>query len=146
MEKQSNSGSVSGLQLECGLEFHKSIDYDRKAMRRALNKGAAEIRKAARRLVSRRAISAAGEYPGLQTGTLRKAIGVVSRGSKGGWVKVGVRKIAGMDMFYPAPLFYGSRKNNLAARKNYMVDALEEKREPIRGYIRSELANALVPR
>lgn len=96
-------------EVKVGLDFHKTIDYDRKAMRKALVRGAAEIRKEARRLVARRAISASGEFPGTQTGALKKSIGVVSKGRYGGWIKVGVRKVAGMDDFYPAFLFYGTK-------------------------------------
>lgn len=97
------------FELRVGLEYHKIIDYDRKRMTAALRKGAAEVRKQARRLVSRKAISKPGEYPGLQSGALRRAIGIVSRGSRGGWVKVGVRSIPG-SVFYPAFLFYGTRR------------------------------------
>lgn len=107
MEQEFTKGAYGGTEVHVGLTFHKAIDYDRKALRKALVKGAAEIRKEARRLVSRRAISAAGAFPGMQTGTLKRAIGIVSKGSKGGWVKVGVKKTPGMDDFYPAFMFYG---------------------------------------
>lgn len=143
MEGSSASGSVGGISLDVGLQFHKTIDYDRKAMRRALVKGAAQIRKEARRIVSRRAISKPGEFPGMQTGALKRAIGIVSKGSKGGWVKVGVKTIKGSD-FYPAFLFYGTP--TLAKRGNFMVSALDTKRETVRDEIREALKNALVPR
>jgi len=131
--------------VRVGLDFHRTIDYDRKAMRAALGRGASEVRKAARRIVSRRAISLAGEFPGMQTGKLKRAIGIVSRGSKGGWVKIGVRSIPSND-FYPAFLFYGSPKTGLKKRGNFMVAALSEKREAIRSIARNALKNALVPR
>lgn len=137
--------SLGEIGFEVGLSGHSVIDYDRKAMRRALVRGAAQIRKEARRIVSRRAISRPGEFPGLQTGTLKRAIGIVSKGSKGGWVKVGVKTIKGSD-FYPAFLFYGSPKTNLAKRGNFMVSALETKRETVRDEIRAALKNSLVPR
>jgi len=146
MDSESSSGSVNGIQLNVGLQFHKIIDYDRKAMRRALVKGAAEVRKAARRLVSRNAISTAGQYPGVETGTLKRAIGVISKGRKGGWIKVGVKKTPAMKDYYPAFLFYGSKKTGLAARANYITAALAEKRDTIRNNSRNELKNALVPR
>lgn len=146
MDNERTSGTVADMRLDVGLAFHKVIDYDRKAMRRALVKGAAEIRKAARRMVSRNAISTAGEFPGADTGTLKRAIGVIGRGSKGGWIKIGVRKTATMKAFYPAFLFYGSKKTGLAARQNYITAALEEKRETVRSNIRGSLQNSLVPR
>ena len=110
MEQEFVKGGYGGTEVHVGLTFHKFIDYDRKVLRRAMVKGAAEIRKEARRLVARRAISAAGQFPGASTGVLRKAIGVVSKGSRGGWIKVGVKKTNGMDSFYPAFLFYGVKK------------------------------------
>ena len=146
MEQAHGSGSISGINLDVGLKFHKIIDYDRKAMRRALARGAAHIRKEARRIVSRRAVSAPGAMPGMQTGVLRRAIGIVSKGTKGGWVKVGVRKTKEMTDFYPAFLFYGSVKTGLAKRGNFMISALENKRDGVRTEIRAALKDALVPR
>ena len=145
MERETNTGNLGGVELQVGLEFHKTIDYDRKAMRKALVRGAAEVRKQARRLVSRRSISLAGDFPGSQTGALKRAIGIVSRGSKGGWVKVGIRSIPN-SVFYPAFLFYGSPKTGLEKRGNFMTAALDEKREAVRSMIRDALKNSLVPR
>lgn len=135
----------AAIQYEVGLSGHEVIDYDRRAMRKALLQGAGKIRAEARRIVSRRAISGAGEFPGMQTGKLKRAIGIVSKGSKGGWVKIGVKSIQG-SVFYPAFLFYGSPKTGLARRGNFMEAALAAKREAVRGDVRSALKNALVPR
>lgn len=146
MEQQSNSGNFGGIELEVGLRFHKIIDYDRKALRRAMREGAAQVRKEARRIVSRRAISVAGDFPGIRTGALKRAIGVVGKGSKGGWIKVGVRKSKEMKDFYPAFLFYGSAKTGLAKRGNFMETALQNKRDSVRSAIRSALKDSLVPR
>jgi hypothetical protein len=146
MEKQFNSAAKGGIELSVGLEFHKVIDYDRKALRKALREGAAQVRKEARRIVSRRAISLAGEDPGLRTGALRRAIGIVGKGSKGGWIKIGVRKSKEMTDFYPAFLFYGSPRTGLAKRANFMETALGNKREAVRDQVRAALRNALVPR
>lgn len=145
MEQERSIGDLGGISLDVGLAFHKTIDYDRRAMRRALVKGAADVRKEARRLIARRAVSAPGEMPGQQTGALRRAIGVVSKGSKGGWIKIGVRSIKG-SVFYPAFLYYGSRKTGLAARGNFMTAALANRKEVVRTEIRAALRNALVPR
>jgi hypothetical protein len=145
MDRETSGGSLGGVEVQVGLEFHKTIDYDRKAMRKALREGAAAVRKEARRIVSRRAVSLAGEFPGQQSGALKRAIGIVSRGSKGGWVKVGVRSIPN-SVFYPAFLFYGSPKTGLQKRANFMTAALQEKRDSMRGMIREALKNSLVPR
>lgn len=146
MERETTSGSIGAADVQVGLEFHKTIDYDRRLMRRALVKGAGTVRKEARRMISRRAISAPGDMPGMQSGAMRRAVGIVSKGSKGGWVKVGVRKTAEMKDFYPAFLFYGSAKTGLARRGNFVVAALDNKREAVRSQIRGDLKNALVPR
>lgn len=146
MEEQSSTGNVGGIQLEVGLRFHKIIDYDRKSLRKAMREGAAQVRKEARRIVSRRAISVAGDFPGSRTGTLKRAIGIVGKGSKGGWIKVGVRKSKQMKEFYPAFLFYGSPKTGLAKRANFMETALQNKRDTVRNAIRAALKDSLVPR
>jgi len=137
---------ISGLRMDVGLQFHKVIDYDRKKMRRALNQGANHVRKEARRLLARRGVvSKAGEIPGQSTGRLVRSIGTITRGTKGGWVKVGPRTIKG-SVFYPAFLFYGSPKTGLAARANFMEIALQNKSELVRNEVRNALKDSLVPR
>ncbi len=145
MEHQHSSGEVAGVRLFVGLDFHQAIDFDRRHLRRALIQGARVVRKEARTLVARRIVSQPGEFPGQQSGALRRAIGVIGKGSKGGWIKVGVRAISG-SFFYPAVLFYGSPKRNMAARGNFMTAALAHKSEEIRDQVRSALRHALVPR
>lgn len=149
-----SNNDLGSLRVEMGLEGHKTIDYDRTVMRKALNKAGADVRKEARRLVSRRAISSAGQNPGLVTGDMMRSIGTVSRGSKGGWVKIGPKRTDAMLAkeknakwaFYPAFLFYGSPKRNIAKRANFMGEALANRRDVIRSQVRSALSNALVPR
>ena len=74
MEREHSSGEVGGVEVTVGLDFHKIIDYDKRQMRKALREGASQVRKEARRIVSRRAISAPGEFPGMQTGAMKRAI------------------------------------------------------------------------
>lgn len=149
------TGNDMGLgRIEVGLEFHKTIDYDRKAMRKALAGGGRDVIKEARRIVSNRAISAPGGAPGEITGALKRSIGLVTKGSKGGWIKVGPKRTDEMVAkakktkwaFYPAFLFYGSSKTGLAKRSNFMIDALQNKREAVRSVIRAALKDSLVPR
>lgn len=145
MNTQRSSGGSDGIRLDVGLEFHKTIDYDRRAMRKALRQGGAAVRKEARRMVSRKAVSSPGEAPGMQTGVLRRAIGIIKVGSRGGWVRVGPKTLKGRD-FYPAFLFYGSTKTGLEKRGNYMETALITKRDEVRSHIRAALKDSLVPR
>lgn len=143
--KYATGNSLGSIGLAVGLDFHKTIDYDRSAMRRALRAGGALVRKEARRLLSRAAVSSPGEMPGKETGRLIRSIGVVSSGRKGGWIKIGPRTIKG-SAFYPAFLFYGSDKRNIAKRANFMGQALTNQAEPVRTLVRAALAQALVPR
>jgi hypothetical protein len=153
-ERFKTGNDRSGFSIDVGLEFHKIIDYDRKVMRKALAGGGRDVIKEARRIVSRRAISAPGGIPGEVSGALKRSIGVVTKGSKGGWIKVGPRRTKEMEAkaskskwaFYPAFLFYGSAKRHLAKRANFMTDALQNKREAVRSVIRAALKESLVPR
>ena len=154
-KKRFITGNDLGLgRISVGLEFHKTIDYDRKAMRGALTVGGRIVIQEARRIVSRRAISAPGEDPGMVTGTLMRSIRRISAGSKGGWIKVGPTRTKQMlakttnskHAYYPAFLFYGSPKTGLAKRNNFMVDALQNKLSPVRSVIQTALRDALVPR
>lgn len=138
-------GGSGPFDLFVGLEYHQTIDFDKRGLRKSMRQGAADVRKEARRLVSRRAISAPGEMPGQQSGALKRAIGIVSRGSRGGWIKIGVRSIPG-SAFYPAFLFYGSPKTGLQQRGNFMVAALSNRRTVVRGMIRGALRESLKPR
>lgn len=141
MTQQTTQSSGAGLGISVALDYSE-VKFDKRPVRRALVKGAGVVRKQARRLVSRRAVSLAGEFPGMQTGALKRAIGIVKKGSKGGWVKVGVRSIPN-SVFYPAFLFYGSPKTNLAKRGNFMTEALDDRREEVRSMIRTSFQQAI---
>lgn len=145
-EIERSQGEGGGIRLEVGLIGHKTIDYDRRALRRALNEGGARVRKAARRLLARQGVSAPGQFPGLESGRLQKSIGIVSRGTKGGWVRVGPRTFKDGHMFYPAVLYYGSAKRHIAKRANYMTAALQSEAPAIRTLVRAALRDCLVPR
>jgi hypothetical protein len=56
-----------------------------------------------------------------------------------------VRAIPG-SFYYPAVLFYGSTKRNIAARGNFMTAALANRGGEIREQVRDALRLALVPR
>lgn len=146
MDSDRATGTGDAFNLDVMITGHKLIDFDKRKLRKALLVGGAEVRKQARRLVSRRAISQPGEYPGKDSGALARSIKIYKRGSRGGYVKVGPTKTAEMSAFYPAFLFYGSSKNNLQPRKNYMTDALDDKRTFVRQQILTSMVGALVPR
>lgn len=133
------------LELNVKLAGFSRIDFDKKKIRKTMRLLGRDVQKDARRLVSRRAISGAGEYPGRQTGRLWRAIKY--KVSKPGFlVKVMPAKTAGMKDYYPAFLRYGSKSRDLAPRKNYMTDALDNRRSMARGALSNALRDSLVPR
>lgn len=118
------------------------IDFDKKKIRKVLRKEGALVRKIARGLIMRRAISKPDDYPGRKSGATLRSI--KARVSKSGFlVKIAPVKTAEMGKdFYPAYLFYGSKPNNLAPRKNYMTEALERRREGARAAILNGLKDS----
>lgn len=145
--------------LSVYLEGHSAIDFDFVKLNKAMRRAGNDVRNEARRLLSRKAISQAGEVPGQRTGRLKRSIQVL--GSGPGWVRVGPKKTSGMKEFYPAFLYYGvtgrpRRKDHkaqvkdgkwrIAPRANYMALALANKRAHVRGVIRSALLSSLKPR
>lgn len=134
------------LELNVSITGHSKLDFDKRKVRKALRQQGAAIRKIARRMVARRAVSAAGDYPGKESGDLARSISI--KAGKGGfWVKVAPFKTPEMGKdFYPAYLWYGSKKNNLAPRRNYMIDALNNRRSAARAALRDALEGSIVPR
>lgn len=133
-----------GVSLNVGLEGNfERIDFNRRPVRKAMNNIGRAVRFRARRLAARRALSRPGDYPGVDSGELVRAINFkVSRA--GFLVLIQPDKTSGMKEFYPAFLFYGAerrrRGGDLAARGNYMIDAMQMKRP----FIERELYAALV--
>ena len=116
-------------------------DFDTRVLKKNFRTVGAEVRKIARRLVSRRAVSKAGEFPGMNTGTLRKSI--KSKVSRSGFsVGISSYKIEGMDVYYPAFVYYGHRRrgadqvNGVPDRKQRGRKRVGEKvAKPRRNYI-----------
>lgn len=124
---------------------HKGIDFEKKRLRPILRRMAGIIRDDARRLISRQAISTAGEYPGMETGRTRKSIYV--RMSRDGYAAViEPKKEKWMEErsdFYPSILTYGTA--HIKPRKNYIVDAAESRRNTARQAIYEGLRRSLRP-
>lgn len=146
MEISSSSGNIAGIQMNVMLAGHSMIDFDKRQIRKALVKNGGEVRKEARRLISRRAVSSPDDFPGESSGATKRSIKIYKRGSRGGYVKLGPTKTSEMNVFYPAFLFYGSVKIHLGRRANYMVAALDNKREVVRGNMRAAMSVSLIPR
>ena len=138
------------LDVHVGLQGHSKIDFDKRLVNRELLVQGRRVQRTARRLVARKAVSEAGQFPGKQTGALQKAIDLVKPRSKlGFWIKVEptTAKIKRTGkIYYPAILFHGSKKRSIEPRGNYMVAALEANRAAIRAGLSAMLSVALVPR
>lgn len=134
------------LETNVTIDGFSRIDFDKRLVRKSMRTIGRDVQKEARRLIARRAISGAGEYPGRVTGALWRA--VKYKVSRSGFMAV-VRPEKTSEMgkdFYPAFLHYGSKKRNLAARKNFMTDALDNRQQNARSVLRGALQDALIPR
>lgn len=140
--------SEGPIEVNVTIAGHSRIDFDKKAVRRTLRKEGRSVQRVARRLVARKAISEPGQYPGKRTGALQRAIDLVV-GKSGFWVRVEpttkrIKEVS--EVYYPAILFYGSRKRGIEKRDNYMTAALEARKSAASEALRATLAESLIPR
>lgn len=138
----------------------KAIDYDPKPLKVALRKAGNEVRKLARKKISRRAVSEAGQFPGRQTGEMSRSIR--TKVSKSGYsVAVYPTKTSNMPVYYPAFVVYGhrgpgtetadqARKHKArggvkvaAHRKNFIPEAAQEKSKALQDQIFDALGDAI---
>ena len=138
----------------------KKIDYDGKALKKPLRESGNEVRKLARKLISRQAVSEAGQFPGQQTGTMAKSIKVkVSR--YGYLVRIAPTKTDAMPVYYPAFVVYGHRGPNsetkqearahkkrygkkvAAPRKNFVVEAAKKYEKTFQSEMFDALGDAI---
>lgn len=166
--------------ITVSLSGHTTLDFDRRKMRPVMSRLGREVRREARRIVSRRDASGADEFPGRRTGNLRRSINYkVTR--PGLLVRIAPYRIDAMQEFYPAFLHYGVKQGSamqrlapgaglgrsnrrargqraaerdaraaqgwrVAPRANYMVEALERRREASARAIAAVLPLAVTPR
>lgn len=130
--------------VQCAVDpGYRKIDYDPKALKQPLRKSGNVVRKIARKMISRKAVSEAGQFPGKQTGEMAKSIKV--KVSKSGYsVAVYPTKTQAMPAYYPAFVVYGHRapysetaqearshkqragKKVAAPRKNFVPEAADK--------------------
>ena len=154
----------SPVALNVKLYGYTKIDFDRKPVRRALMLEAREVRKLARANVSRRAVSGSGEYPGLDTGDLRRSITAFSKG-RGFLAIIQTKRTERMKKrkFFPSILIHGRKRaqkapkktsisgknkqiGQLEARKDPILDAFEIRRERIIAAVTTALQESLISR
>lgn len=130
--------------VQCAVDpGYRKIDYDPKALKQPLRKSGNAVRKIARKMISRKAVSEAGQFPGKQTGEMAKSIKV--KVSQSGYsVAVYPTKTQAMPAYYPAFVVYGHRapysetaqearshkqragKKVAAPRKNFVPEAADK--------------------
>lgn len=130
--------------VQCAVDpGYRKIDYDPKALKQPLRKSGNAVRKIARKMISRKAVSEAGQFPGKQTGEMAKSIKI--KVSKSGYsVAVYPTKTQAMPAYYPAFVVYGHRapysetaqearshkqragKKVAAPRKNFVPEAADK--------------------
>ncbi|HDR8982136.1 MULTISPECIES: hypothetical protein [Burkholderia] len=148
------------LHIEGFEGFDRSIDFDKREVRKGMRKAGRIVERRAKALVALGGRSAPGRYPARQTGRLQRAIKTkVSR--SGFMVKVMPQKIAGMRDFYPAFLYYGARRKpgarrdrrsrgtsswRIEPRGNYMVDAKDDSAREVRALLVDVYRRALTIR
>lgn len=89
----------------------KFFDFNKKYIKQGLREIAKQITSETKKAVSRKAVSTPGEFPGSETGTLKKAIKYsVSKSGHSAWIST--RKTDAMKEFYPAFVVYGHRGPN----------------------------------
>lgn len=127
--------------IKITVEGFDRLIFNKRELKAAIRKGAGEVRSEARRLIAKRAISNAGDFPGYDSGAMSRAI-KVKVGSGGGYAKVMPYKTAEMKEFYPAFLAYGTSRG-LKPRRNFMIQALDNKQAAVRSAISAALQRAL---
>lgn len=152
----------SPVEISASLQGFRTIDFDKKEVRKGMRKAGQDVRKAARALIASKVKSKTGENPGKQTGRLYRSLGYkVSR--SGFMVVVKHKKQAGMSEPYWMYLYYGVRNGvkrrkdhkkqldngkgwRITPRNNYILDALANRRSVVQQTIAEAVERALKPK
>jgi hypothetical protein len=133
---------MSDYLFDVRIEGFNRLYFDKRLWKKAIRSGGTLVKDEARRLISRRAISAPGELPGIDSGAMRRSIRV-KIGSGGGYAKIRPVKTSEMGPeFYPAFLIHGTSRG-LRPRKDFMIEALNNKRDTIKAAMIASLQNSL---
>lgn len=126
-------------------------DFDAKRLRPFLRRIGAAITKDARKRISSSEVSTEGQYPGMDTGAMRRAIRVkLFKSGYGLKVYQDMPKKPGAQdhFFYPAFLRYGAKNKNkpnwrIKPRKNYIEDAANDQRQSTMLIVKAALEASL---
>lgn len=136
-----------GLHVE--IDGFNRLEYDKKSVRRALRKEAGGVRAITRVLLGQRGTSAPHEFPGQQTGLLRRSIRSHSLRGELAVVVEATRSVLQRvrtpdDAGYPWMLMAGSKR--YAKRDDPVQEALERRRESATAALQGALQEAMVVR
>jgi hypothetical protein len=130
------------LDVNIQVKGFNRLYFEKRELKAAIRLGGREVAKESRRLIANRAVSSPDDFPGYDTGAMSRAI-KVKVGSGGLYAVVSPHKTAEMGGdYYPAYLIYGT-KRGLEKRKDFVVSALESKRQMVRMLIRRSLVKAI---
>lgn len=119
------------------LKGHTQWDYDMDVLKPTIRREGAEVRKLARRLVSRRAVSKPGEFPGRDEGTLQKTI--KTKILSGGLGVIITHRMSGTR--YPFMLAHGTK--HIEPRADYIEEAINQRRSATNQALRAALARGV---
>ncbi|WP_417536102.1 hypothetical protein [Methylophaga sp.] len=116
-------------------------DFDRDVLTDGLRSEGKLQAKDAKRLVARKAISKAGEYPGKRSGVLQRSIKTkMFRNGLGVYI---THQMPRGQFRYPFVLVNGSSKNGIKARKDYIVDTFTSRRSAVLAMIQASLKKSI---
>ncbi len=112
------------IKVSCKLPNYLTVmDLDRKTIKKGLRRVARLVQQSSKRLISPKRRSKPGEYPGRDTGLMRRNVKVVmSKKRDKLWARVQVSTLPN-SFFYPAVLASGKKDHTLLPRKNFIGDA-----------------------
>ncbi len=113
------------VKVECAFPKNFTrLDFDRKTVMKGLRKASRVVANQSKKLVAPKRRSKPGEYPGRDTGRMRRNIKVVSAKKREHfWTRVQVSSFKDKHFFYPAVLAAGKKNRTLLPRRNFIADA-----------------------
>lgn len=115
-------------------------DFDLDKLKRELTSESRLIRRDARRLVAKKAISSPGDFPGKDSGVLQRTIQVKKfRSGLGFYI---THRMPAGTFRYPFVLAYGSEKRGIAPRKDHINEVFKQRRPAIIDGLRRALRNS----
>lgn len=105
------------------------MDLDKKVVKKGLRRASRIVQQTSKRLIAPKRRSKPGEYPGRDTGRMRRHVKVIySKKPYTMWSRVQVSSFEDKHMFYPAVLAYGKKNHTLLPRRNFIADAQDQTR------------------